>query len=162
MSQSCSKDLTSGAVHLDGTAACCVGHAIEIAVDRDHAIAGDAPLHPQHRLERAGRQSLETWVLFGEMLGDDTPRGGMDAHIGHRIEPVVELCIEVLEIAELAAEEEVLTHVTERPLDFALGLGAIRAARLGQEAVMAREVEQRAIVDDVTSLSVVTAVFMRS
>ena len=34
-------------------------------------------------------------MLFGEMLGDDTPRGGMDAHIGHRIEPVVELCIEV-------------------------------------------------------------------
>jgi hypothetical protein len=80
------------------------------------------------------------------MLGDDTPRGGMDAHIGHRIEPVLELCIEVLEIAELAAEEEVLTHVTERPLDFALGLGAIRAARLGQEAVMASEVEQCAII----------------
>ena len=149
-------DLTSGAVHLDRTAACRVGHAIEIAVDRDHAVAGDAPLHPQHRLERAGRQSLEAWVLFGEMLGDDTPRGGMDAHIGHRIEPVVELCIEVLEIAELAAEEEVLTHVAERALDLALGLGAIRAARLGQEAVMAREVEQRAIVDDVTSLGVVT------
>ena len=96
MSQSCSNaDLASGAVHLDRTAACCVGHAIEIAVDRDLAVAGDAPLHPQHRLELAGRQSLEAWVLFGEMLGDDTPRGGMDAHIGHRIEPVVELCIEV-------------------------------------------------------------------
>jgi hypothetical protein len=61
-----------------------------------------------------------------------------------------------LEIAELAAEEEVLTHVTERAFDLALGLGTIRAARLGQEAVMAREVEQRAIVDDVTSLDVVT------
>jgi hypothetical protein len=32
-------DLASGAVHLDRTAACCVGHAIEIAVDRDHAVA---------------------------------------------------------------------------------------------------------------------------
>ena len=82
------------------TAARRVGHAIEIAVDRDHAVAGDAPLEPQHRLERAGRQ-LEAWVLFGEMLGDDTPRGGMDAHIGHLIEPVLELCIEILEIAEL-------------------------------------------------------------
>jgi hypothetical protein len=41
--------------------------------------AGDAPFHPQHRLVRAGRQSLETWVLFGEMLSDDTPRGGMEA-----------------------------------------------------------------------------------
>src|SRR4029077_16689638 len=92
-------DLASGAVHLDGPAACCVGHAIEIAVDRDHAVAGNAPLHPQHRLERAGRQSLEAWMLFGEMLGDGTPRGGMDAHIGHGIEPVQELCIEVREIA---------------------------------------------------------------
>jgi hypothetical protein len=78
-------------------------------------------------------------LLFGEMLGDDTPRGGMDAHIGHRIKPVVELCVEVREIAELGAEEEVLTHVAERAFDLALGLGAIRAARLGQEAVMARE-----------------------
>ena len=96
-------------------------------------------------------------MLFGEMLGDDAPRGGMGAHIGHRIEPLVELCIEVREIAELAAEEEVLTHVAEQAFNLALGLGAIRAARLGQEAVMAREAEQRAIVDDVTALGVVSS-----
>jgi hypothetical protein len=53
---------------------------------------------------------------------------------------VAELCIEVREIAEPVAEEEVLTHVAERAFDLALGLGAIRAARLGQKAVMAREV----------------------
>jgi hypothetical protein len=56
-------------------------------------------------------------VLFGEMVGDDTPRGAMNAHIGHRIEPLAELCIAVLKIAEPAAEEEVLTHVAERAFD---------------------------------------------
>ena len=63
------------------------------------------------------------------MLGDDTPRGGMDAHIGHRIEPVLELCIEVREIAELAAEEEVLPHVAERASTLPLVL-----ARYGRHA----------------------------
>jgi hypothetical protein len=29
-------------------------HAVETAVDGDHAVASDAPLHPQYRLERAG------------------------------------------------------------------------------------------------------------
>jgi hypothetical protein len=57
----------------------------------------------------------------------------MDAHIGHRIEPVVELCIEVLEIAELAAEEEVLTHVTERRSTLPLVLGRYGRHALGRK-----------------------------
>jgi len=56
------------------------------------------------------------------MLGDDTPCGGVDAHIGHRIEPLAELCIDVIEIAELPAEEEVLTNIAERTFDLALPL----------------------------------------
>jgi len=37
-------DLAGGAVHLDGAAARGVGHAVEVAVDGDHAVAGDAAL----------------------------------------------------------------------------------------------------------------------
>ena len=72
--------LAGGAVHLDRPTAGRIGHAVEIAVDRDHAVAGDAPLEPQHRLERAGRQRLEVRPLLGEVLGDDAPGGGMGAH----------------------------------------------------------------------------------
>ena len=81
--------LVGRAVHLDDAPARAVGHAVEIAVDRDHAVAGDAPLEPQHRLERPGGQRLELRALLGEMLGDDAPGGGMDAHIGDLVEPLL-------------------------------------------------------------------------
>jgi hypothetical protein len=40
----------------------------------------------------------------------------VDAGIGDRVEPVPELKVEIIEIAEGAAEEEVLADVAERPL----------------------------------------------
>jgi hypothetical protein len=59
--------------------------------------------------------------------------------VGDHRKPVIELRVEIVEIAEGAAEEEVLADVAERPLDFALGLGAIGPAGSGQEAVMPAE-----------------------
>ena len=41
---------------------------------------------------------------------------------------MTELLVEVVEIAERAAEEEVLADVAERPLDLAFGLGPIGPA----------------------------------
>ena len=134
-----------------------VGHAVEIAADRDHAVAGDAPLEPQHGLERPGRQRLEAGALLGEMLGDDAPGGGVDAHIGDLVEPLAELHVEIVEVAEAAAEEEVLADVAERALDLALRLGPVGLARLRQVAVVAGEVEQGAVVDDVASLGILAA-----
>ena len=53
----------------------------------------------------------------------------MNADIGDRIEPVDELGVEIVEVAEAAAEEEVLADVAERPLDFPFirhdGLGVL-------------------------------------
>ena len=98
--------LTGRAVHFDHPTACGVGHAVEIAVDGDHAVAGDAPLEPQHGLERPSREPLERGALFGEMLGDDAPGRGMDAHIGDLVEPLTELHVEIVEVAEAATEEE--------------------------------------------------------
>ena len=81
--------LVGGVVHLDGAPARAVRHAVEVAVDRDHAVTGDAAFEPQHRLERSGRQLLKLRALLGEMLGDDTPGRGMHAHIGHLVEPLL-------------------------------------------------------------------------
>ena len=72
----------------------------------------------------------------------------MQPDIGDRRKPVVELFVEIVEIAEAAAEDEVLADVAERPLHFTLGLGAIGPARPRQEAVMPAKRYQRAIVDD--------------
>ena len=102
----------------------------------------------EHRAVGRERQRLETRLLLGEGLVDDALRGGVHARIGDRVEPVPELGVEVVEIAEDAAEEEVLADVAERPLDLALGLGPVGPAGLRLEAVVPREVEQGAVVDD--------------
>ena len=47
-------DLVGRAVHFDRATTGRVGHAVEVAIDRDHAVLGDAALQPQHRLERPG------------------------------------------------------------------------------------------------------------
>ena len=75
------------------------------------------------------------------MLGDDAPGRGMHAHIGHLVEPLPQLLIEIIEIAEAAAQEEVLADVAIRPLDLALRLGPVRLARLRQVAVVAGKLD---------------------
>ena len=72
----------------------------------------------------------------------------MNAHVGHGGEPVGELGVQVVEVAERPAEEEVLADVAERPLHLALGLRPVGPAGFRVKAVMAGEVEQRAVVDD--------------
>jgi hypothetical protein len=113
-------DLARGAVHLDRTAARAVGHAVEVAVNRDHAIAGDAAFEAQDRLERPARELLKLGALFGKMLGDDAPSRGMHTRIGDLVEPLPQLLVEIIEIAEAAAEKEVLADVAIRPLDLPL------------------------------------------
>ncbi len=102
------------------------------------------------------------------MLADHPVRGGVDAGIGDLVEPLAELAVEVVAVAEAAAEEEVLPDVAERPLHLALGLGPVGLAGLGQVAVVPGELDQGAVVDDVTGLgpswgaSRSTTVLMRS
>jgi hypothetical protein len=89
-------NLVGGAVHFDRSPTRAVWHAVEIAVDRNHAIAGDASLEPQHGLERARCQRLKRRSLLSEGLGDNPPGRGMDAHIGDLIEPLAELRVEIV------------------------------------------------------------------
>lgn len=70
------------------------------------------------------------------------------ARVGDCFQPMAELAVQVVEIAEDAAEEEVLADIPERTFDFALRFRAIWPASAGLEAVMARQIDKRAIVDD--------------
>ena len=142
-------DLVGERVHLDHPLPGGVGDAVEIAADRDHAFVRDPALQFEHRAERQRRQARSFELLFGKGFVHHPLGRGVNAKVGHRAEPVGELSVEVVEIAERPAEEEVLADVAERPLDLALGLGPVGPAGFRVEAVMAGEVEQRAVVDDV-------------
>jgi hypothetical protein len=91
------------------------------------------------------------------MLGHHPPGRGMHAHVGDVIEPFAELRIEIVEIAEGAAEEEVFTDVAKRALDLAFCLGPIRPTRLREIAVVAGEFQQGLVEDDVAGSSIVAA-----
>ena len=137
-------------VNIEDTATCGVGDAVEIAADAHHALMGEPSFELQHRAIGSKWQWLQRRLFFGEGLVDDPLRGRVHTRIGDRVEPVTELDIEVVEIAERGAEEEVLTNVAERTLNLALGLRTIRPAGTRLEAIMPRKVEKGAVVDDKT------------
>ncbi|SAY46717.1 hypothetical protein KRIGEM_03534 [Komagataeibacter rhaeticus] len=85
-------------------------------------------------------------LLLCKMLLHDPPGGGMCPRVGDIRAPDVELGVEVIEIMEAAAKEEVLTDVAEGSLDLALGLGAIGLAGSGGAAIMGQKRHQRGIV----------------
>ncbi len=140
--------LRGGDLDLDGAAAGAVGDGVEIAADRDHPLVGDAAPEAEDGVERPGRQTLEGGPLIGEVLDDDPPRGAVQAAVGHLVEPLGELGVQVVEVAEAAGEEEVLADVAERPLDLALGLCPVGPAGLEDEAVVGGEGQQLVVVDD--------------
>jgi len=72
----------------------------------------------------------------------------MNAWVGDSVEPMAELRVEIIEVAERAAEEEVLADVAERPLHFALRFGPIGSTGARLEAVVPGKIEQAAIVND--------------
>ena len=96
----------------------------------------------------ASGSGLQVRLLLGEGLVDDPLGGGVHARIGDRVEPMPELGVQVVEVAERAGEEEVLADVAERPLDLALGLGPVGPAGLGLEAVVRGRGRRGAVVDD--------------
>ena len=67
---------------------------------------------------------------------------GVDPDIGHLVEPLLQLLIEILEIAEAAAEEEVLADIAIWPFDLALnrrdGCGALMFCRRIRAGAMVR------------------------
>jgi|tagenome__1003787_1003787.scaffolds.fasta_scaffold20380131_1 hypothetical protein len=109
-----------------------------------------APFESQHRLVRCPRQWLQCGLFFGERLVDDPMRCGVHPRIGDCIEPMPKLAIEIVEIPERAAEEEVLADVSERPLDLALRLRPTWAACARLKAIMPSKIEKRGIINHET------------
>lgn len=75
----------------------------------------------QQRIEGSCRQGLKLGLLGCEGLRHPLRRA-VQAHIGDARQPVPKLLVEVVQVAEGAAEEEVLPNVGEGALHFALRL----------------------------------------
>src|SRR5262249_50242600 len=121
---------------------------VEIAADTHHALVRDASFELEHRTVWDERQRFERRLLLGEGFVDDAQCGRMHTRIGDRVEPLPQLGIEVIEVAERGAKEEVLANVAERTLDLALGLGPIRPTGTRMEAIVPCQIEERAVVND--------------
>src|SRR6516225_1120796 len=87
-------------------------------------------------------------LLLGEGLIEDALGRGVQARIGHRIEPMAQLGVQVVEIAARAGKEEVLADIAIGPLYLSLGFGPIRPAGLGLVAIVPSKINQRPVVDD--------------
>src|SRR5271166_337155 len=143
-------DLVGEDVDIEDAAARRIRDAVEIATDAHHALVGYAPFELEDRPVGCERQRLHRRLLLGEGLVDDALRRRVQARIGNRVEPAPKLRVEIVEVAERAAEEEVLTDVAERPFDLAFGLRPVGPAGSRLEAVVPGQVDKAAIVDDQT------------
>lgn len=130
-------------MHLDDTPAP-VGNAVVVAANRDEAVMADAALELEEGVERDCGQRLELGLLGREGLRHDALGSAMQPDVGNGVEPLGQLSVQVIEVAEGAGEEEVLPDVGEGPLDLSLRLGAVGPAGSGQEAVvLAKAIRER-------------------
>lgn len=77
-----------------------IRHAIQIAADAHHAFVRGPSLQMQHRPVGRAWQGLECRLFLGEGLIDDPMGRGMHPRIGDSIQPMAELAVEVVQIAE--------------------------------------------------------------
>ena len=125
-----------------------VGNAVQIAADADHALVRDAALEPATPPGRARGATAAAAAAPRRKPPGRRARWWRACWVGDAVEPVAELAVEVIEIAERATEEEVFADVAERPLDLALRLGAIGPAGPGREAEWRARSTRDTIVDD--------------
>ena len=115
-------------MHLDDPLPGRVRNAVKIAADAHHAFMRDPAFQLEDRAERRQRQQLEMHLLLGEGLVDGALGCSVYARIGHHIQPLAQLSIQVVEIAERAGEEEILADIAIGSLDLSLCFGPIRSA----------------------------------
>lgn len=87
-------------------------------------------------------------AFLGEGFVDHPQGGSVNSRTSDHVQPMSELCIQVIEIAEGSRQEEAFQNVTEWPLDVTLGLCTIGLAGLRVKAVMACQIDRRSIIDD--------------
>ena len=138
--------LLGESVHFHGASGEAVRDRVLVALDTDHAVARQPPLQAKHRRVRMSRQLLERLSLLGERHVDPPSGGAVHAPVRDRLAPLPEPGVQSVQVGELGAQEEVLAHVPEHPLDLALGLRPVRRARPGPEPEVAGHVEQRRVI----------------
>jgi hypothetical protein len=82
----------------------------------------DAALQLKHGVEAPCREALQLRLLGGEGFGNDPLCRAVHTDVGDGIKPVDQLDIEIFQIAEAPAQEEVLADIADRPLDLPLVL----------------------------------------
>jgi hypothetical protein len=75
---------------------------------------GDAPLQLENGAIRQERQGPQSDLLLGKGFVHDPFRRGVHTGIRHRVEPMPELAIEVIESAPQAQERKVRDELTDR------------------------------------------------
>ena len=86
-------------MHLDDASGA-IRHTVVIAADRDETFMADASFELQQRIEGRVWQALQIELLGCEGLRHDPLRRGVQPHIGDCVEPVLELAVQILQIAE--------------------------------------------------------------
>ena len=119
--------LLGESVHFHGRSGEAVRDRVLVALHAHHAVARQAPMKAKHRRVRLGRELLERLSLLGERFTDPPPGGAVHAPVRNRLAPLPEPGVQIVQIGELGAEEKILAHVPEHPLDLALGLRPVTA-----------------------------------
>ena len=70
----------------------------------------------------------------------------MEPRICYGIEPMLKLAVEIVQVAERAAEEKVFADVSERSLDLSFRLRPIGATGPRLEAKVSGEIDEGAII----------------
>jgi hypothetical protein len=135
-------DLIGELMHFDD-ASRPVGNAVVVAADREQAVMADPAFELEQCVEGKGREGLQFGLLGSEGFRDNPLGGAVVPDVSDRGQPVIELGIEIVEVAEGAAQEEVLADVAEWSFDLALSLRPIGAVSPRQKAIMLSERDQR-------------------
>ena len=99
---------------------------------------------------RASRQGLEEQSFTLEAIEGPLLQGAMRTDVGHVIEPVAGLRVEIVVRREGAPVEEALPEVADRPLHLALGLSPIGSARSDAEVPVLGVAHELRVLDEGT------------
>ena len=103
--------------------------------------------------DRYGREAKgpQQVSLLLEAIGGPLLQCAMRTYVGHVIEPVAGLTVEILVRREGPAVEKARTDVAHRAFDLALGLGPVGTTRSDPEVPVMREAQKLGVLSDATS-----------
>ena len=115
-------------------------HGVVSPVNLDVAVAMHHPLRFAEIGETLGRQRQERGLFpFAEHLADLLPGRAVDARIGHRLFPVLQMAVLLRHARERVPLEGVLLHVIDAAFHLALMPGRVRLRRQEHRAVVRGE-----------------------